>query len=33
MTCAPDAFRTGDGLIVLVPGETRSCTWGITPTR
>jgi aldose 1-epimerase len=31
MTCAPNAFRTGDGLIVLEPGETHSGSWGITP--
>jgi aldose 1-epimerase len=31
MTCAPNAFRTGDGLVVLEPGETRSGSWGITP--
>jgi aldose 1-epimerase len=29
MTCAPNAFRTGDGLIVLQPGESRSGSWGI----
>jgi aldose 1-epimerase len=31
MTCAPNAFRTGDGLVVLEPGETHSGLWGITP--
>lgn len=31
MTCAPNAFRSGDGLIRLEPGETHSGTWGITP--
>ena len=31
MTCAPNAFRTGDGLIVLEPGATHSGSWGITP--
>jgi len=30
MTCAPNAFRTGDGLIVLEPGETHSGSWGIS---
>jgi len=30
MTCAPNAFRTGDGLIRLEPGESTSATWGIT---
>lgn len=29
MTCAPDAFNTGEGLIVLAPGETFSARWGI----
>jgi aldose 1-epimerase len=31
MTCAPNAFRSGDGLIRLGPGEKHSGTWGITP--
>jgi len=31
MTCAPNAFNSGDGLIVLEPGETHSGSWGITP--
>lgn len=29
MTCAPNAFRTGDGLIVLAPGESHVSRWGI----
>jgi aldose 1-epimerase len=29
MTCAPNAFRSGDGLIVLQPGESTSAAWGI----
>jgi galactose mutarotase-like enzyme len=29
MTCAPDAFRSGDGLSVLEPGASASGTWGI----
>jgi aldose 1-epimerase len=29
MTCAPNAFRTGDGLLVLEPGETTTSSWGI----
>ncbi|HEX6680391.1 MAG TPA: aldose 1-epimerase family protein [Gaiellaceae bacterium] len=33
MTCAPNAFRTGDGLIRLEPGETHTAVWGITPAR
>jgi aldose 1-epimerase len=28
MTCAPNAFRSGDGLIVLKPGESWSGSWG-----
>jgi aldose 1-epimerase len=31
MTCAPNAFRSSDGLIRLEPGETHSGSWGITP--
>ena len=31
MTCAPNAFASGDGLIVLEPGETHAAAWGITP--
>jgi aldose 1-epimerase len=33
MTCAPDAFNTGDGLLVLAPGETFAGCWGITAER
>ena len=29
MTCAPNAFRTRDGLLVLEPGEATSSSWGI----
>jgi aldose 1-epimerase len=29
MTCAPNAFRSCDGLIVLQPGESWSGSWGI----
>lgn len=31
MTCAPDAFNSGAGLVVLQPGEEHVSTWGITP--
>jgi aldose 1-epimerase len=31
MTCAPNAFRSGDGLLRLEPGETHSGSWGIVP--
>lgn len=30
MTCAPDAFRNGLGLLVLEPGELVSGSWGIS---
>ncbi|HSR24172.1 MAG TPA: aldose 1-epimerase family protein [Candidatus Eisenbacteria bacterium] len=30
MTCAPDAFNSGLGLLVLEPGEQVSGSWGIT---
>lgn len=29
MTCAPNAFATGEGLDVLEPGQTSSMEWGI----
>ena len=29
MTCAPNAFRSGDGLIQLAPGASVASTWGI----
>jgi aldose 1-epimerase len=29
MTCAPNAFRTGDGLIVLEPEQSVASTWGL----
>ncbi len=29
MTCAPNAFASGDGLIVLEPGESVVSRWGI----
>ncbi|MDR7279614.1 aldose 1-epimerase family protein [Catenuloplanes atrovinosus] len=31
MTCPPDAFRSGRGLIVLDPGDAWRGVWGITP--
>jgi aldose 1-epimerase len=31
MTCAPDAFNSGDGLIVLEPAGTWTGSWGLTP--
>ena len=32
MTCAPNAFRTGESLIVLEPGGSVTSTWGISAT-
>jgi aldose 1-epimerase len=32
MTCPPNAFSSGDDLIVLAPGETFTGAWGITPS-
>jgi aldose 1-epimerase len=29
MTCPPNAFRTGDGLLVLEPGQSAPSAWGI----
>ena len=29
MTCAPDALNSGDGLVVLAPGESHTMTWGL----
>jgi aldose 1-epimerase len=29
MTCAPDAFNSGDGVVVLEPGERHSMSWGV----
>ena len=31
MTCAPDAFNSGEGLIVLEPGQSHTGSWGIDP--
>jgi aldose 1-epimerase len=31
MTCPPNAFRTGDSLIHLEPGESAESSWGIEP--
>ncbi len=32
MTCGPNALNSGDGLIVLEPGQAHTMTWGLTPT-
>jgi aldose 1-epimerase len=31
MTCGPNAFATGEGLITLAPGATHESSWGIVP--
>ena len=31
MTCAPNAFRSGEGLIRLEPGDSWAGLWGISP--
>ena len=31
MTCAPNAFRSGEGLVRLEPGERHLASWGIAP--
>jgi aldose 1-epimerase len=31
MTCPPNAFRSGEAVIRLDPGESVTSTWGITP--
>lgn len=31
MTCAPDAFNSGEGLTTLEPGQSHSAEWGIRP--
>jgi aldose 1-epimerase len=32
MTCAPNAFQSGDGLVILEPGESLAACWGIEPS-
>lgn len=31
VTCPPNAFRTGESLLVLQPGESTTSVWGIQP--
>jgi aldose 1-epimerase len=31
MTCPPNAFRSGEALVVLEPGASHTATWGLTP--
>jgi len=32
MTCAPNAFQSGEGLVTLAAGESFSAGWGIEPS-
>jgi aldose 1-epimerase len=32
MTAAPNAFRTGDGLLTLAPGQTHTAVWELRPS-
>ena len=32
MTCPPDAFHSGEGVVRLEPGESHTARWGIEPT-
>jgi aldose 1-epimerase len=31
ITCPPNAFRTGESVLVLEPGASTTSTWGIEP--
>jgi len=31
MPCIADAFRTGDMLVTLEPGESHTLAWGMAP--
>jgi len=31
MTCPPNAFRSGEALVTLEPGESHTATWGLSP--
>ncbi len=33
MTCAPNAFRSGEGLVRLEPGERHAASWGISASQ
>lgn len=33
MSCAPDAFHSGDGLVSLTPGQRWAAAWGVRPAR
>jgi aldose 1-epimerase len=31
MTCPPNAFRTGEAVVRLAPGESLTSSWGLCP--
>jgi galactose mutarotase-like enzyme len=31
MTCPPNAFRSGEALVTLEPGESHTAAWGLQP--
>jgi hypothetical protein len=33
MTCAPDMLRSGDGRLILEPGQTFAAAWGLQTFR
>jgi aldose 1-epimerase len=33
MTCSPNAFRSGEALVTLEPGDSHTAAWGVSPTR
>jgi aldose 1-epimerase len=33
MTCPPNAFQSGESLVMLQPGERFAAVWGITPNQ
>ena len=32
LTCPPDAFNSGAGVVRLAPGDSRTATWGLSPS-
>ena len=32
MTCPPNAFRSGEALVTLEPGDSHTATWGLSPS-
>jgi aldose 1-epimerase len=32
MTCPPNAFRSGESLVTLEPGDSHTAAWGLAPT-